>query len=226
LNCSDDSSLSDVSIDDPSLVRPEIIVSKDIDTTGTVSSTIQAWLYDKNNDLIELKNGGITVNGIQMSIGKTLVNKAPYYYIPQTQLDFKLDSTYTFIITLGNGSTYSSSIKTHDKNLHTFNVPKEHNKNQDLPVNWLEIDNRYPMKIIFDAEADTSATPYETIEIPASDRDLGSYTISYTKFNNPPDIRSVELKLISEKDGAVNSSFMTGSKITSRLSIKKKVKVN
>ena len=49
LHCVHESMLSEVEINDPSVIRPEISLIKAVDTWGNPTQTIEVWLFDKND---------------------------------------------------------------------------------------------------------------------------------------------------------------------------------
>ena len=57
------SPLSDIGLTDPSLIRMNIELGK-----KRSSSSIEAVIYDKNSNFVELRDGSIAINGIPMEV--------------------------------------------------------------------------------------------------------------------------------------------------------------
>ena len=107
-SCVQESALSDVDIDDPSIIKPVISIDKSINTNSIIYTNI-TWLFDKNNNSIELKSGEVKMNNIDMTL-KRGINNEPYYTIePFDILPFRLDYTYESEISLSDEEVYTKS---------------------------------------------------------------------------------------------------------------------
>lgn len=218
-----ESSLSDVNLENPSLIRPEITVSKTISSSREISQTIEVWLYDKQGFSIELKAGSVRVNGVPMTVSRDLFG-APYYAIESNHPEVLPNTTYTFAITLADGSEYTASVTTQEKTPLAFNVPSRHNRGQDLMVSWQEVDDRYPMKIRLISHTKTDGLDEidsQTIDIP--NPGTGRHIIPASALSVSPDSYRIDLTLSSEKSGSIDSHFRKGGEMTSRFSIKKEL---
>lgn len=82
--CSEDSPLSDIVINDPALLKPEIKITLHKNSEGEIIfQTINAFLYDKNNNTVQLKNGGVFVNGMALETKNMLFSSGKYYSLPK-----------------------------------------------------------------------------------------------------------------------------------------------
>lgn len=226
--CSENSALSDVEITDPSLIQPDVQISHNIDTLGNTTIRYVANLYDKNYDLIELKNGSVTMNGIPMVIGRTLITNAPYYYVnPPGYLNFTLNTQYTCTVTLADNSTYDLTVTSQNSWLNEFVVPDVHSKSQDMTIEWSSVESGNDMHLslsMWYSNSDTSAGQmFRTIDIPEPAN--GSYTISKENFNTQEGVYYVSIQLMADKIGISDNAFRSGSSIYARQSISESVRI-
>ena len=218
-SCVQESALSDVDIDDPSIIKPVISIDKSINTNSIIYTNI-TWLFDKNNNSIELKSGEVKMNNIDMTL-KRGINNEPYYTIePFDILPFQLNYTYESEISLSDEEVYTSRVTTRGKDLYQLNVPAEHNKNEDIQISWADIENDEELVLTMVLTGSDDSTTYIdvykfNISYPLS----GSYTVSKNYFINRPEINKAQLTLEAINTGEINNSFMNGSKITSTISI-------
>jgi len=220
IGCPSKSILSNVTIDDPALIKIDINLDKSRNQLGSVTENITARIKDKNDDIVELKNGSISINNINMELQYELISKLPYYYIPSSRVPYVADSNYSFVITLSNGKQYKAGIKTQTKEFHTFQVSDNHNKANALSVSWQDIDTSGQVLISVFKNFTNSKTATDTIYI--SDASKGTYTFEPAYFGENPE--SMDLTLSSVKYGDIDSSFMNGSSISSKINISRKVK--
>lgn len=140
VSCAEDSALSDVAIIDPGVLRPEITLGRTVDGAGAVENEATVYLYDKNDNSVKLKDGGVAVTGVELAIDYTSVGDAPYYRLPQpSSLEIAAGTTYVFTITLGDGSTYDVSITTQGDTLDSFTAPAILSQQTDLDVAWTTV---------------------------------------------------------------------------------------
>ena len=69
-----DSALSDVELEDPSLIHPYIKAIREIKYDNTIDYRFEAWLYDKNYNLVELKNGVVKLENTIMDIDSVYID--------------------------------------------------------------------------------------------------------------------------------------------------------
>lgn len=225
MNCSEPiSPLSDITLDDPSVIKPIVFLSKSINAYGSVYYSITVSLYDKNNQLVTLKNGSVKCNDLTL----TLNSSSSYFLGSSKERLIFPDSLYTITITLGNGDSYYAWIKTQECDLLTFQVPDSQNKNQSLKVSWTEVDKsgRYPQEIKFSyswSNTNSIGNSHKTIKL--TNIASGEFTIDKSYFNLIEGIYSVDMTLISTKNGALEETFLPGGSIVSQFTITKTLKV-
>ena len=215
--CVENSALSDVEIEDPSVIKPIVEINKSL-SANSVMFTTTAWLYDKNGNSIELKSGKVIMNDIPMNV-KYTGNDVPYYQLDYSALPFKINTTYSLDVTLSDGESYSASVTTREKDIKSFIVPAEHNKNNDLVLSWGESVSNEKLVLKMSLLGKTDTTVFvDDKEISITDTKAGSFTVPKSYFDKPGYYHA-DLTLTSLKTGAMSKSFMNGSKITSTISI-------
>ncbi len=222
-SCTQNSSLSDVNLDDPSLIKPDIFIDKSI-TSNSITYTNATWLLDKNDNSIELKSGGVSMNNITMSV-KHSFNNAPYYTFENMDiLPFQLKTTYESEISLSDGTVYKSAVTTREKDLYQLNVPAELSKNQDLNLSWADAANDMDLELTMVLTGHKDTTNYlDVYKFKITNPLSGKYTIPNSYYINRPELNQAQLTLEAINTGQINKSFMNGSKITSTLSITRNV---
>lgn len=219
--CTQESALSDVVIDDPSLIRPEISLIK-TKTAGTSTETVAAWIYDKNNNSVELKNGGVLVNGREMVIKK--IADAPYYSGIEVLSGITAGTKYNFLININSRKSYTASITAQGKDLTTLDVPLRHNKTENMDITWKEIDPGRPLTLqvtIFYNNNGTSGADDLSYTVPSVSLATGKYTLPASLFQSRTNVSKVMISLKSVLKGTIFDGFAAGSKIESIISITK-----
>ena len=222
IGCIEDSPLSEISLTDPSIIEPHIFLSRSIDLNNIFTHEIEVWIFDKNNNTVEILDGGISVNGLDLLVKYASITNAPYYS-DNGEIDILLDSLYSVSIMLSDGEKYYASVRIQDNDLNLFNVPETHNHLQDLPVSWQEIDENIPMSIsmgYYFGNSSKDGMGFKQIDIPEENLPLGYYDIPSAYLSDPEDIYHVSLTLTSRKNGTIDNEFKSGSYIVSNLSIK------
>ncbi|MCU7493878.1 MAG: hypothetical protein HF314_03455 [Ignavibacteria bacterium] len=223
--CTQESALSDVELKDPSAIRPEIVFSK-AKENGSITQYVYAWINDKNNDPVELKNGGVLLNGKEMQV-KTLQG-LPYYSGLDIISDIRAGYIYNVGIKLNSEKTYSASIKIPDKDLSTLTLPLSQNRNQDMVISWTEIDPNRELKLDIlnyyrkDNQEQTEEFP---LSIPQESLSQGKHTIPSSYFKNTENVYKTKITLISTVKGTIYEGFRAGSKIEATISIAKSCQV-
>ena len=77
IRCETESPLSDVELTDPSVILLEIDTEVIHMLNADVSKLFRAIFKDKKGDYIQLKDGGVRVNGHKLDVKKTELNNAP-----------------------------------------------------------------------------------------------------------------------------------------------------
>jgi len=233
-NCTQISPLSDVPIEDPSLIRAKLYVSKAVNSNGGTSQAIYARLEDKNGDRIELEQGSVSVNGLIMQVSREvnfvppfIINtNLPYYTISEGRLSVLPDSTYAFKITLADKKEYSATIHTQENDLNALVVPSAHRRTRPLTIKWTVADGRYPIRIYTVRwSKENGQDRIHSASFDASNPGGGEYTFSENFFAEFPDTYRVNFTVSSRKEGQVDTAFAGGSHISSVFSVSKSVEI-
>jgi len=224
VDCEEPSSpLSDIILDDPSVIKPCITFSKSINNYGSAYYSITVTIYDRNNQEVILKDGSVDVNGKLLSAS---YSARSYSWSSSKEKIIYPDSSYTVTITLGNGDQYHAWLDTPEKELLTFAVPDTHSRNQDLTVSWTDIDFRYPQTLEYSyswSNSQESGNNTKTFTI--TDRSKGNFTIGESFFTNPEGIYAATLKIITRVNGTVDEAFMPGGYIQCVFYITRQLKI-
>ena len=132
-SCSEDSPLSDTGVNDPSLLKPVIqLYSSRSSGSAYKTERVEAFLYDKNNNTVRLKNGGVYINDHIMIVKDLLFSSGTYYSGIEVIPKIEMNKSYSFKIELDDASSYYASITTQSKDLKNVNAPDKHNKSNDM----------------------------------------------------------------------------------------------
>lgn len=217
--CVQESALSDVELNDPSVICPEISFSRSkID--GSLSQSVVAWIYDKNSNPIEIKNGGVSLNGKAMPVKKLF--GLPCYSGLDIISDIRPGFTYNVVVKLNAEKSYNASIRIQEKDLITLVMPLKHNKLTDMNISWTEIDPNRQLKLeMLNSYKKDNQESSEVISfyLPAVSLASGKYTIPSSYFRNTPNVFRSRITLTSLIQGTIYEGFMPGSKIESEISI-------
>jgi len=219
-NC--DSPLSDEPLNDPSKISPTLTVERTYDTSKALTGEATGFLFDKNLNLVRIKSGGVSVNGTDLTL-EYLITGGPYY---ETNGNYPiyLNTNYTMTVTMSNGDTYDSQIRTQFQDLHTFNIPATFSHTDSIQVTWEEIIPDNPVTIEFSyADGDDIGVVY--VYVPDDSIDTGSYTIPAENFTELAG-KTAQAKLISEKVESANSHFRDTATISSKYAIIKECQIN
>ncbi|MFZ1081122.1 MAG: hypothetical protein WAO19_04270 [Candidatus Kryptoniota bacterium] len=225
LSCS--SPLSDTNVADPSLLEPQLMVLKTINGDSR-SVTYTCNIYDKNLNLVTLQNGNVKINGFQMNEQADIFGGEGYYLSGEAEVVFDTNKTFIFTLTLSDGSQYTGTVISQSKDLYQFNAPASQSHTQDITVSWKDTDPNSTMSVqmIYYWKADSSkGTGAQTFSI--STPSTGTYTIKSSQFTVPQGTTyRVDLTLVSEKAGTIDSHFRPGSSAVSELSYLRSVTLN
>lgn len=227
--CIEDSALSDVDLENPSLIRPMIEVYKHTSSGSSSVQHIAVFLYDKNDNLIKLQNGKVFVNGNEMVLKDIILTDAKYYSGTEVIGNVKFPENYIFDVVLTDDKTYRSTVLTQAVELTELNAPVRHPKIHDLRLSWNKTDIKNPLtlEMLVDyTENDTNKTSAYKIEIPTNNINEASYIISSQYFTNNPNSYKVYLNLVSETSGVMNNNFRSGGSIKSINSISRNVSLD
>ena len=133
LGCKENSPLSDVELNNPALISPEITLTKHENELGRTNTELVVYLNDKNNNSIDLLKGSVSLNNKPLGV-HTEVGGAPYYSLDHIELVPK--RKYVFQIKLADEKTYPCSIYSPEVVLGDLSVPEYHNMSSALVVRW------------------------------------------------------------------------------------------
>lgn len=219
-NC--DSPLSDEPLNDPSLISPALRIEHTYDNSKTLKGEAIGLLFDKNLNLVRIKDGGVFVNGTALTL-EYYITGGPYY---ETTGDYPiyLNTNYTMTVEMSNGDTYDSQVRTQFQDLHTFNIPATFSHTDSIQVTWEEIILDHSMWIEFSYEDDNGAG-FVNVEIPEDSVDTGSYTIPHDNFTTLAG-KTIQAKLVSEKFGTANEHFKPTATISSQFAVIQECQIN
>jgi len=219
--CVSDSPLSDLPVSDPSLIKPNIKLTRERSSSGTLNHDIKVFLYDKNHNSIELMKGEVIVNGIPLSVHYLPFTDAPYYTLDSFSVD--LGQTYTVQIVLADGLTYISDVTVQENDFWQLILPETHNHTEDLPVSWSTPSASYPVKMYlsyFYTTGTGSGSGVRLISVPTTNAGTGNFIIPASYLSVPNgNIYRIDLEVVSTATGTVDGHFMSGGEITAQVSI-------
>lgn len=136
-----ESALSDIVLDDPSLLMVRIYMEKEVKEYP--GHSIRVYVRDKNEQALTLKNGGVSVNDREMGIRRALVTKIPSYSGNDRVVRIEGGEDYNISVKLGDGSEYVTSVSLPPNALERFDVPESHKRSESLTVTWNKINPEY-----------------------------------------------------------------------------------
>ena len=222
--CTQDSPLSDLDLTDPGLVKPDIEISRSFYSSGTTSFSHTVWIYDKNNNSVNIQDGKVSINNVELSLEKEPLNSAPYYSVdPSYQLPFKFNENYTCNITLSDGKIYSSTVKSRSADIDSFTVPLTHNRSENLLLKWGPVDpkEKIILTMVYNFRHDSSSgTGVRDIQI--TNPQTGEALVPKSFFDASSGITDATFTLESNIYGITDNRFKNGSEIIFIINISKK----
>jgi hypothetical protein len=217
-----DSALSDIEITDPGVLQTHFVVERALLDDGTILSSLQATLLDKNLASVELKNGKIKVNGQQMSVTEIL--NISTYHIPAASVALSTD--YNFEVILANGKSHTGTVTTPQKTFTSVTVPSTNNVNSDLTISWQDVYVHDDLIISLNLTSPAGTVPGAVFTLTPSQMQSGSFVIPKSNFATPQGITSITLTLTGVTYGTIDPKFRNGSGTISRMRVEKKVIFN
>jgi hypothetical protein len=132
IGCS--SPLSDVDITDFGVINGSFAITESFNSAGGTSQTVRASLTDKNFANVEIKDGGVTVNGTAMTYDDNTFVQC----YTKDNLVLAKNTLYRFVITLSNAATCTSSVTTPPAAFGTVMVPSTISLSQGATVTWTD----------------------------------------------------------------------------------------
>jgi hypothetical protein len=219
-NC--ESALSDIEITDPSVLQTHFVVERALLDNGTVVSSLNATLLDKNLASVELKNGQVKVNGQQMS--ETEILNISTYHIPGATVDLNTD--YDFEVVLPNGQSHTGTVTTQAKTFTSVTVPSNSSVDSDLTISWQDVYVHDALGISLNLTSPAGTVAGATFTLTPAQMEAGSFVIPKSNFATPAGITSVLITLSGAKYGTIDPKFRSGSATISRMRVEKKVTFN
>jgi len=201
-----DSALSDVEIDDFGLISGTFTVDKSNGTDVSVTAAIR----DKNAYGVHIKNGSVTINGAEMNFG----DAGKVYQ--KNNLPVVKNSVYTFVITLPNGDTSVSVIRTPKAEFGVVTCPDTIHIRKDTAITWSDFAGagNY-LDFYLYVNSDSNTVPMYELVTQRSFVDSGRIALTSGMFNPHKDIGSGYFTLIKQTTGNTSLLLRSGSKISS-----------
>ncbi len=206
------SSLSDVEINDPSILRFYCHLDKKTDTLGVQRDSIYVIITDKMPRRVELKKGGVYVNDLQADLANDILF-GPFYKADMSTIQIENNVTYIFKVVLADDSVYESPVTLPENNLEIFNTPATHNGNDTLSVSWDDTDDLCELRLEW-RKGVSDSTYLTTGTLGSADvTGMRNYDFPPSFFEDNTGTIVVEkllLKLYSKYQVDANSSFDRG----------------
>jgi hypothetical protein len=228
-----DSALSDVELEDPSLIHPYIMAIREILPDNEVNYRFEAWIYDKNYNLVELKKGYVRLDGEEMgkdSVYISFINdlgfhveNGKYYIAPEGFGDIVFDTQYDVEIELSDEEVYNSYVITHDEPFVSTAVSETHIQGEDMRIHWAVV-NDYKMRVKLRYTVEENDGPHRyaySTTIPEDSLLTGSFTIDGENFNMVNDEYEAIIRLENWKPGVMNVELGEYSDINSIHAVEK-----
>lgn len=219
--CSEDSPLSDIEITDPSLIAPHIMLSHHTDMPNKVYESVNVWLYDKNFNSIEIKNGKVKLTGKELSLEKSMFTSAPYYNGYGLE-SIETGKTFNFEIILSNGNIYKASVKAPIVFPGELNLPANHSRTMALPVSWQQSDEscKATIELLVSYGNPETNSGTEILTLNQSNLHDKSFVIPLSYFQTPEPATKIEVTLKFKTLGTMDEQFRTNSEISTIFSVK------
>ncbi|MBI9073075.1 MAG: hypothetical protein JEY94_15850 [Melioribacteraceae bacterium] len=212
-SCDEDSALSDLEFDDPSVIKPTVTILKEVNGNN-INQEVEVYLYDKNHDQIQLKNGDVYLNGEEMILKDNWLTDAKYYSGIEIIKNISYPKNYYFEVEFYNGDNYDISIRTQPNEFTELNVASRYPKNENILISWNKFDVYYAISAditVYYIENDNVETSSLNINFPEYSAKNGSYELSKSYFNFDDSIYKIDIKLSTVAEGLVDQNFMNGA---------------
>ncbi len=219
-SCSKDDQSNDQLVNDPYLLQAEIIFEVSTFVNGSSNHQIIARFRDEDNEYISLKGGSISINNFNMPLYNETQSNLPYYLMNDAQIPIEENKEYVAAVSLADGNTYNSRIKTHEAFLTSFEVPDFYYPDSTTCVRWMPVQSDVNAYIEITVHYEDH-TINETLQL--NDGSNGSYCFPEDYFEQREGISSIYLTLYTIKKGAIHPAFRDESTIKCVNSITKKL---
>ncbi len=228
IRCETESPLSDVELNDPSVILLEIDVEVVRTLSGEFSKSFQAIFKDKKGDYINLKNGGVSVNGYNLAVKTLDISDAPYYELVNNQVNLNSNSRYSFLVKLSSESDYIAEVRSLENQLTIFNVPTTHKKTESLTVSWqtANVNDHLQIKAIRYVKTGQGNVLPKDKTVSITSPQSGQYTFTPAYFQDVDgSVINVDFVLTSTDFGTIAGGFKPDSYIKNTYEIWKSVDV-
>jgi hypothetical protein len=158
--CACVSPLSDVNIDDFSLIGANMSISRYFGTVSPAWQTVHASVYDKNYASVKIKNGGVAVNGTAMGYDSSTF----FLCYTKDNLGVVKNTDYRFVITLSNGDQCTSSVRTPAAEFGAVTAPASFQLSQGATVTWTDIAQGTPISVKLSIVSSTDSANHVVID--------------------------------------------------------------
>lgn len=213
-----ESVLSDVEINDPTVLTANGYLSRS-QTEGVLSSqTITLHIRDKNGAMVELLNGSATVNGLLMDYDNSLTG----YRLHEEQVIIGADSLYLYDVVLADETHYSAGITTQEQLLEYTHFPAIITTGDNLTFGWSGAGQLDPFEITLTVYAGNNS---RTFTFQLGDLSQQEYTISAVYLLDPPNADRANVTLKSTRTVPGHPDFRESS-LTSTFSCAREFTIN
>jgi hypothetical protein len=215
LSCT--SPLSDVAIEDPSVIEVDMRVTRDCSQSACpVHTDVETYITDRNAAYVEIQDGGVSVNGVELDVLHMAVGGGPYYKLTTNEIIVQPDSEYVFTVLLSDGSECVSSVRSQAEL--SVDAPSSHSRSDTLVVTWGNVDYSSALSLSIRENVVTdSSSEWHTSSRALVEADSGVVTFLPSELDS--NVASMSLTLRSVKSGTVYTGFRSGSEITSTFSL-------
>ena len=209
------SPLSDVNIDDFSIIGANMTISKYFGTSSPAWQTVRTSVYDKNYASVQIKKGGVSVNGTPMVYDNTTLMLC----YAKDNLPMVKNSDYRFVITISNSDTCTSIVRTPPAEFGVVTVPATFHLSMGATVTWSDVAPGSPIDIklsIFATKDSATHTIVDNAAMPDSGKFVippiadttlaGNATLELTRHT----VGTASLKL---RSGTISAKYMFSAKM-------------
>jgi len=224
------SSLSDIELEDPSILKvyPTIVKYINLDSTVIESHVFSLRIKDKTDHCVELKKGRVLCNNVEMESYTDLIG--PYYIAPTGSLTVTDNTLYTFVVELADGEQYSSNVFVDDSYLKFLETPSSWiwTDEDSLTISWNKPNDDYTSQIywnIFLNDTINSGDKIISGWIDVTDSNYYKFPPSFFTYEYDENIvEKLRIELESEKEGQINDNFYRG-RIVAKFTIIKEITI-
>ena len=198
------SPLSDVNIDDFSVIGANMSITKHFGSSSASWQTVRASVYDKNYASVQIKNGSVSVNSTPMVYDNTTLMLC----YTKDNLALVKNSDYRFVITISNNDTCTSIVHTPPAEFGTVSVPTSFHLTQGATVTWSDVAPGSPIDIKLSIYSIKDSTTHTIVDNSATP-DSGKFVIQ--PIADTTLVGNATLELTRHTAGTVSSKLRSGT---------------